>query len=109
MSYVYGKIKNIKIEGKGIFFQFESDWKIVDYKNENKILNLYCVNENMYRFYDEKITYFEIDYNQNEKFIDFLINNIHECYKIEFEEKKEYGDDDKKIIITISSLEIINE
>ena len=134
MSYVYGKIKNIKMvylngqkgsqaSGQGesqpinqnigsktlISFRVESDWKIIDEENENKILSLYCVSKDLYNYFDEKDVCFEIDYNNNEKIIDFLVNNIHEHYKIEFEEKKEYSNDDKKIIMTVLSLEIINE
>ena len=104
MNYVYGKIKNIKIDSQSVSFKVESDWKIIDYENENKILSMYCVNENSYNHYNEKEVCFEIDYENNEKIIDFLINNIHERYKIEFEEIEENTKTTK-----VSSLEIINE
>ena len=105
MSYVYGKIKNIKNDGKSVSFKVESDWKIIDYENENKILSMYCVNENSYNPYNEKEVCFEIDYGKNnKKIIDFLINNIHEHYKIEFEKIEK-----NTKTIKVSSLEIINE
>lgn len=117
MNYVYGKIKNIKFTNANnakkesnqntnnlLTFKVESDWKIIDYENENNILSLYCDNNNLYDPYNEKIVIFKINYSNDEKIVDFLINNIHEHYKIEFEKL-----DVSTNTIEVSSLEIINE
>lgn len=118
MSYVYGKIKNIKIVIKNeikkigeskkqeaasktsIYFKVESDWKIIDYKEKNnEILNLYYDDEHdSYNSYDERTDTFQINCDKNEKIFNFLINNIHGHYKIEFNEINE-----------VTSLELINE
>lgn len=100
MSYVYGKIKNIKIEKEKVSFNVVSDWKIIncDNENENKISSLFCNDNDTYKVYNEKETNFQFNYNEKEKIVDILITNIHERYRIEFNENYE-----------VSSLRIINE
>ena len=98
MSYVYGKIKNIKIEKEKVSFNVDSDWKIIDYENENKILSLFYIDKDTYKFYNEKKTNFQFNYNEKGIIVDILITNIHERYRIEFNENYE-----------VSSLRIINE
>lgn len=93
MSYVYGKIKNIKIDSQSVSFKVESDWKIIDYNNKNKILNLYCYekkdnaseeNKNIfnkqYFHYDEKNVTFRLNVNSI-----YLIINQNKQYKIIFD------------------------
>ena len=101
MSYVYEKIKNIKIDSQSVSFKVESDWKIIDYENENNILSLYCNvkdEHEVYETYKEKEKIFQFNYNEKGKIVDILITNINERYKIEFNENYE-----------VSSLRIINE
>lgn len=101
MNYVYGKIKNIKIDSQSVSFKVESDWKIIDYEKGNSILSLYCNvkdGHEVYETYDEKEKNFKFNYNEKGKIVDILITNINERYKIEFNENYE-----------VSSLRIINE
>lgn len=95
MNYVYGKIKNIKFDSQSVSFKVESDWKIIDYNNKNKILNLYCSekknnaqkeNKNIYDKqyfpYDETNVTFSLNVN----FI-YLIIDQNKQYKIAFNGK----------------------
>lgn len=103
MSYVYGKIKNIKIDSQSVSFKVESDWKIIDYENENNILSLYCYGEKdnkQYLPYDETNVTFSLNVN----FI-YLIITQNKQYKITFNEKITKT----TTTIVIENLEIVDD